>query len=377
MSDVRPTLPAPGAGAAGMRALTTNERHHLDGLRAHVRSSGIDVSSPDAVGGFVHRVHASWAADRSPVPEGMVAALGVALGDLVVAHARGARWMMRTAGSGLTPAVVSTSGHAAVLPLDDIRARWDTGCAPGWGAGYVVAAAAHLSEPTDTPTFPTPRPSSETAPHGATPSLSLSSSPAPSSLPSRSASPAPSSLPSRSASPSSSPSSSPSALPATGLPAPSASTSSPDTPSPAAPAGTVGPPRTPADLPYPPSPSAQSLALRALEQLLDTVVTDPSAARPFAVVEAGGRAETEHFDDTPAARAWVRASGASCAAIAWVGTLPDDGAPAVLVEACDARRPSLRVAHQFSPARSAGAGRARPARPVGEPLVLGNGAPLL
>ncbi|GIG22990.1 hypothetical protein Cch01nite_37140 [Cellulomonas chitinilytica] len=312
-----------------MRALTPNERHHLDGLRAHVRSSGVDTSAADAVGTFVHRTHASWVAAGGPVPEGLVAALGVALGDLVVARAAGARWMMRTAGSGLTPAVVSLSGAAAVLPLDDIRARWDTGCAPGWGAGYVVAAAAHLTEETGTtsPTVPTPRSSAETAP----------------------------------------------------LPPPAVTTSRPDvTPArSAAPNATpAGPVPTPADLPYPPSPSAQGLALRALGQMLDALAADPSA-RPFAVVEVGGRADLEEFDDTPAARAWVRASGASCAAVAWVGVLPDDGAPAVLVEACDARRPSLRVAHEYAPARPAGAGRARPARPVGDPIVLGNGAPLL
>lgn len=326
MSDVRPTLPAPGAGAAGMRALTPNERQHLDGLRAHVRSAAVDTTSADAVGTFVHRTYTAWASSGSAVPEGLVAALGVALGDLVVAGAPGARWMMRTAGAGLTPAVVSLSGHAAVLPLDDVRARWDTGCAAGWGAGYIAAAAAHLTEEPTTaaPTVPTPRPSAETAT----------------------------------------------------LPAPAATTSRPDAPHAAAPVEPAARPRTPAELPYPPSPSAQELALRALDRMLDAVAADPSP-RPFAVVESGGRADVEEFDDTPAARAWVRASGASSAVVAWVGVLPDDGAPAVLVEACDARRPSLRAAHEFAPARSAGTGRARPARPVGEPVVLGNGAPLL
>ncbi|MGY4643968.1 DUF3806 domain-containing protein [Cellulomonas sp. URHB0016] len=360
MSDVRPTLSAPGTATTGMRALTDNERQHLDGLRAHIRSSGIDTWSADAVGAFVHQVHASWALSGAPVPEGMVAALGVALGDLVVGGARGARWMMRTAGAGPTPAVVSSSGHAAVLPLDDVRARWDTGCAPAWGAGYVTAAAAHLAEQAETPTLPTPRASSESE-SGSTSETGTESG--------------------TGAGAGSGAGSGAGTETGTGTGTESRTETGTGTGVPAARAASgahVASPRTPTDLPYPPSPSVQDLALRALERLLDAVVaTGPSAVRPFAVVESGGRADIEEFDDTTAARAWVRGSGASCAAVAWVGTVPDDGSPAVLVEACDARRPSLRVAIRFSPARPAGAGRARPARAVGEPLVLGNGAPLL
>ena len=149
--------------------------------------------------------------------------------------------------------------------------------------------------------------------------------------------------------------------------------------------------RSPADLPYPPSPAAQDIALGVLDQALEAALTPGAVAVPFAVVDGSPEQghELRRFGGEPGqalqdARAWVRTSAAARAAVAWFGRLPADdtdaaavGPRAVLVEASDAGAPSLVVAHRYSAATAEGEGRARPARPVGEPVVLGQAAPLL
>ncbi|WP_421735992.1 DUF3806 domain-containing protein [Cellulomonas sp.] len=317
MTEVRPTLSLPASDAhgtaAGVRPLTPGELAHLDRARAHLRASGTDLADAGAVGALLHSMRSRWAAGpAAPVPQAMVMALGVGVGDLVVSRAPGARWALRTSGAAPTPAVVSASGADAALPLADVASRWESGCGPEWVSEYVAAASAHLT--TDAvPDVPHPR-------------------------------------------------------------------------TPARVAAATATFRTPADLPFPPSPAAQDIALGVLDQVLEAALTPGAAAAPFAVVDgspAQGH-DVRAFDGAPEvalqeARAWVRSSGAARAAVAWFGQLPADDAdrPAVLVEASDAGAPSLVVAHRYTAATPEGDGRARPARPVGEPLVLGQAAPLL
>lgn len=307
MTEVRQTLSLPASDAheivPGVRLLTTEETGHLDRARTHLRASGVDLVDTQAVGALLHTMRTRWAAGPAvPVPQATVMALGVGVGDLIVARVPGARWALRTSGPAPTPAVVSASGLDAALPLADVAARWQTGCGPEWVAEYVTAAAAHLAADVGV-----------------------------------------------------------------------------DVPNPRGPSRAAF--RTPADLPHPPSPAAQDIALGVLDQALEAALTLGGTAVPFAVVD-GGLAQdpaVRTFDGAAEARAWVRASGAARAAVAWFGQLPTDdaGEPAVLVEASDAGAPSLVVAHRYTAATPEGEGRARPARAVGEPLVLGQAAPLL
>lgn len=391
MSDVRPTLSLPASGphgtVPGVRPLTAEELGHLERARVHLRSSGADLRDPQSVGALLHSARTRWA-DGPPtdVPQAMVMALGVGVGDLVVARVPGARWALRT---GLTPspAVVSASGEDAALPLTDVGARWQTGCTPGWVAEYVTAAAAHLSagaapelpaqrtperaraldpQP-EGPTYRPSRPTSE-----GQPLASRRSTPPPAARPVEDEAIALRAL-----------------ADAAGAPdresAPDASAAEPAA-APVLPPGTR-PARTPADLPSPPSPAAQDIALGALDHALEATLAGVDAATTFALVDGPAAShEVRRFDahEAAEAREWVRASGADRAAVAWIGRLPGDssdpssvGARAVLVEASDAGAPSLVVAHRYSAPVQEGEGRARPARAVGEPLVIGQGAPLL
>lgn len=337
MSDDR-TAHAPAATMPGLRPLTPGEQGHLDQLRAHVRASRTDVSDVAAVAVLVHDTYTGWAGQPgAAVPEGVVAALGVVLGDLVVARAPGAHWVLRTAGPKPVPAVVSPDGEAAVLPLDDIRARWDIGVTPDWASGYVTAAAAHLA----VSGLPEHAPGSTPAPVVEVPQQRPPAGGA--SLPRRSTAHA---------------------------------AATPDAQAP-----TSGY-RTPGDLPHPPSPSAQDLGLRALEHALDAVVGGESPLQTFAMTHDGVRRTVQTFPGDPRetalqARAWVRASGAVCGAVAWDGELPGVDGPAVVVEASDPGRPSMVVGHGYAPARDGGEGRSRDARAVGVPVVVGPGEPLL
>lgn len=451
MTDLRPTLSDPASGAhrtpPGVRPLTADELGHLDRARAHLRASGADLTDVHAVGALLHATRTRWAAEPgAPVPQAMVMALGVGVGDLVVALVPGSRWALRTAGAAPTPAVMSRSGEDAALPLADVAARWHSGCTPAWVAEYVSAAAAHLASSAG-PDVPTPRVPARTAPE---PPADVLPTRAESTLPSRAESALPTradtalplrteaALPSRAASalPSrASVETDPAAVDAAPLPsrptadagpagyfataagafptphvtapAPGPLSSGPSRPvhtslasafsrppaaaappQPPAPAPAPGPApapayRIPADLPHPPSRAAQDIALGVLDQALAIAIASGGAAAPFAVVDGSPTQshEPRQFEGHPAraqqeARAWVRSTGATRAAVAWFGQLSAEEGAAVFVEASDAGAPSLVVAHRYS-AVSYDEGRTRPARPVGDPLVLGQDVPLL
>lgn len=318
MTDARSTLPTSASRAVdiapGIRPLTATEAAHLDRARAHLRSAGIDVADPAAVGALLHSSRSVWAEGPSSAPpSSMILALGVGVGDLLIARTPGARWALHLGSSDPTPTVVSASGLDAALPLTDVRTRWVTGCTPGWVAEYVASAAAHLvaapAEPAPAPagTVPSPREAADDRP------------------------------------------------------------------------------RTPAELPYPPTPAVQDIALGALEHALGTILAATPDPRPFVLVDGAGGPEIRTFDGAAddaqrIARAWARGSGATRAAVAWFGSLltQDAGvAPVVLVEASDPHQPSLIVAHRYAPATPSGDGRARPARPIGDPIILGQGDALL
>ena len=465
MTDLRPTLSAPASGAhgtpPGVRALTADELGHLDRARAHLRASGADLTDPQAVGALLHSTRTRWAAEPgAPVPQAMVMALGVGVGDLVVARVPGARWALRTAGSAPSPAVVSLSGEDAALPLADVATRWRTGCTPTWVAEYVAAAAAHLaalcrvtrcrhraSRPARRRTGrPTSRRRSPGRPTAPTARRSPGRTERTATLPARTGAASPTeagartpSLPTRGAAPAPGPDVVEPAL-ASALPGRPAATQpgtrgvlrerggrlphpprrrpcarSPERRS--VPAGAhaarvgvprrrpvVGTTRVPARR-HAVAPGAVAVAARRTGSRPTSPTrrrgprrTSPSAcstrrsssrsrhggaARPFAVVDGSPTQshQPHSFDGEPAralqeARSWVRTTGARACGGRLVRTPAGEDGDAVFVEASDAGAPSLVVAHRYS-AVSYDEGRTRPARPVGDPLVLGQGVPLL
>ena len=386
MTDLRPTLSVPASGAhatpPGVRPLTADELGHLDRARDYLRASGADLTDLDAVGALLHATRTRWAAEPdAPVPQAMVMALGVGVGDLVVARVPGSRWALRTAGAAPTPAVVSLSGEDAALPLADVATRWRTGCTPTWVAEYVAAAAAHLTSPA-AHDVPTPRVPTRTAPDVSRRRADAAARPvhvrrpadprAGAGLPAA-AEPAP--MPSRSAAATgpegyvaSAPPDRARRRPGAWPPELGSGPAGPHVarvrvlqgpvaaapPPPPAPEPEAAAYRVPADLPHPPSRAAQDIALGVLEQALEIALAPESSLAPFAVVDGSPTQSVEprRFEGDPAralqeARAWVRSTGAARAAVVWFGRFSAQDGDAVFVEASDAGAPSLVVAHLY------------------------------
>ncbi|UJP40872.1 hypothetical protein [Cellulomonas palmilytica] len=173
-------IPAAGAAAlaaAGMRELADDERGHLDRLRGHLAASGVPVSTVEGLGDLLQAAHAAWVttpAGQRPDPSPMITSIAVGVGDLILASAPAARWVLHVDGPTASPALLSTDGSAAVVPFADVRRRWADGAAraderaagqvpahvPGdptqpdpsdvdgdaaWLERYVTAASSHLA----------------------------------------------------------------------------------------------------------------------------------------------------------------------------------------------------------------------------------------
>lgn len=382
MTDARPVVAAtpgramPGAAAAGMRELEPAEHAHLDRLRDHLRASGAPVGSVAGLGALLGAAHGSWARSPEaarPDPSPMISAIAVGVGDLVLAGAPAARWVLRVDGGPPSPALLSADGSAAVVPFADVRRRWtgdEGGLDADWLDGYVTAASAHLAESAPVPQAPQ-APGESAVPAGPAASAGPALGQPEAALPTQRTSPH------------------------AGAPGHAAADAPRAHRRRAAPAAEepVVRYRTPAELPVVPSPEAQNLALRALDRGLSLAMTD--GPRPFAMRDDGTNVHVRWFatgpdEALPLAEAWVADGVALRAAIGWavplgpsgalvvpgLGTIPDDesavaeGADhAVVVLTSDLGSPGLVVAHRFA----AGA----PGRPVGQPLVVGPCAPVV
>ncbi|WP_029290865.1 DUF3806 domain-containing protein [Cellulomonas sp. HZM] len=419
--DADPTLMVPGPIAVGMRPLTPAEAAHLDRMRAFLRGSGADVTDASSLSALLDQTRARWASARTAeLPEAMLAALGVGLGDLVLALAPGARWVLRTAGPRPAPALLGADDAAAVVPLDDVRSRWEAG-AVAWVVDYVAAAAQHLGATASTPppvaasSAPLPH-RGGAAPSPATPARSASStagwSPAAAAPTVQSGAVQSATVQSAAAqsaaaqsgtvqsgtvqsgtvqsaaapspvTPSSGTQSAAAQSAATQSPAAqSPITQSPATPG-APPVGAARPaaaptsrraarvprPHLPGDLPEPPSVAVQMLALEVLDRALAlaTAAADPATLH---LVAADAPMPLRAATDATATRHAARLARER-AAVAWVarvdeqGRLTETGDPAVVVEAGDRGAATLVVAHRFEHG------------PVGELVIVGQGPALL
>ncbi|MFC8191058.1 hypothetical protein ACFUMH_05270 [Cellulomonas sp. NPDC057328] len=147
MHSASPTLPAgtapvaaTGAGPVLARPLTPSEVAHLDRLRAWLQDDGVDVHDPAALDARWVTLLATHAAD-APAP---AAAIGIAVGDVLVRSVPGAVWMMCPGPDGATPGVVADGRvHAPVLAVLDAHARWRLRT-PEWTVDYVRRATVHL-----------------------------------------------------------------------------------------------------------------------------------------------------------------------------------------------------------------------------------------
>lgn len=419
----------PDPTLVGPRDLTSHEHADLERLRAPLAGS-VDRTDSRALSWFWDRVVPQ---PGTAAPAGLVEWVGVALGDLLVTHVAGSRWVVCPGPSGPTLGIVGDAHPLApVVPIPDAQDRWDAG-ARGWIGGYLGAAAAHLAGVT----MPQPRVSVENVT-----SSERTTAQAPAPVDDEPPAPADSlagSFTAAGSEPDAAPAAeaeatewTPVVVPAQGTPlpsrhhAPSDGTAAaaagaaptadpgPDTAPPAAtPPAPVQPepvrpaavqptavqptavqptavqptavqptaPQRPTNLPHPPSTAAQELALRALEHALVVLRRGPFDREAFVMLvdESGTRTLACTGEPSQAlrqARDTARTSGARAVAIGWIDRhpagIPDprQGFPAVLIEASEAGAPGLKVAHRFVE-DALGTG------PLGDPVLVGEIPPLL
>ncbi|MCC2313905.1 hypothetical protein [Cellulomonas xiejunii] len=160
MDSLSPALAArsavPAAAPAFARPLTPGESAHLDRLREWLRGDGTDASVAAALDARWERLLETHPPEV-PAPAGVAAAIGIAVGDLLVASVADAVWQMCPGPDGATPGVLLVDRpHMPVLPVLDAHARWRVRSS-AWVVDYVQRAAAHLLQ--GRPAVPTPHPS--------------------------------------------------------------------------------------------------------------------------------------------------------------------------------------------------------------------------
>ncbi|MBF0686165.1 MAG: hypothetical protein IR158_00150 [Cellulomonas sp.] len=442
MDSLSPALAArsaaPAAAPAFARPLTPGESAHLDRLREWLRGDGTDASVATALDARWERLLETHPPEV-PAPAGVAAAIGIAVGDLLVASVTDAVWQMCPGPDGATPGVLLVDRpHMPVLPVLDAHARWRVRSS-GWVVDYVQRAAAHLlqgrpgvptphpspdavaarasePEPTPetepapwTPTFvedPTPEPDAEpeAEPAAWTPTFVEDPTPEPDAEPAAW-------TPAFVEDPTPEPDAEPAAWTPTFVedptpetePEPAAWTptfvedtvgavAAPEpyaapTPWEPAPETTAFPtpgrgmpvtahePLTPEDLPHRPSERVQDLALRALELALDRAVKDAAGCAPFVLVREQYDVEVLDFPNTDAGVAQARDAARAGGYTA---------AAVAWTSPADASRPYPRVVVDASSAGRPGIRVAhsflhdeRGGHEVGGPQVVGQAAPIL
>ncbi|CAL8969481.1 hypothetical protein CELL_00526 [Cellulomonas sp. T2.31MG-18] len=419
----------PDPTLVGPRDLTSHEHADLERLRAPLAGS-VDRTDSRALSWFWDRVVPQ---PGTAAPAGLVEWVGVALGDLLVTHVAGSRWVVCPGPSGPTLGIVGDAHPLApVVPIPDAQDRWDAG-ARGWIGGYLGAAAAHLAGVTmpqprvsvenvtssERTTGPAPAPVDDepSAPDDSLAGSFTASGSEPDAAPAAEAEatewtpvvvPAPGTpLPSRHHAPADGTAAATAGAAPTADPGPhtasrAAAAPAPVQPAPVQPApvepAAVQPepvrpapvqptavqptaPQRPTNLPHPPSTAAQELALRALEHALVVLRRGPFDREAFVMLvdESGTRTLACTGEPSQAlrqARDTARTSGARAVAIGWIDRrpagIPDprQGFPAVLIEASEAGAPGLKVAHRFVE-DALGTG------PLGDPVLVGEVPPLL
>ena len=153
LAEDGPSAPSPGAALADARAdgqvvlrdPTPVELVWMEELRIHLRAPDVDVTSVCDLSGLFDTYCRTWhqrpAGERWD-PNYVITALGVALGDVLVARGCGQpgdpRWMVAAGQQTTTVAVRTDRFRRTVFPVDAVARRWITS-ETGWVAGFISA----------------------------------------------------------------------------------------------------------------------------------------------------------------------------------------------------------------------------------------------
>ena len=130
-------------GQVVLRGPSPVELVWMEELRVHLRAPEVDITSVRDLSRLFDTYCQAWheraAADRWN-PNYIITALGVALGDVLVARGcgqpGGARWMVSVGQPSMTVAVRSDLFRRTIFPVDAVARRWIT-AERQWIAAFV------------------------------------------------------------------------------------------------------------------------------------------------------------------------------------------------------------------------------------------------
>ncbi|SDB96521.1 protein of unknown function [Sanguibacter gelidistatuariae] len=118
----------------------------MEELRNHLRSPEVDVTSVHELSHLFDTYCLAWHAaiesDRWD-PNYVITALGVALGDVLVAQSGGSRWMVTAGQSSTTVAVRNDLFRGTIFPVDAVARRWIT-AETRWMAPFIESMSVTL-----------------------------------------------------------------------------------------------------------------------------------------------------------------------------------------------------------------------------------------
>ncbi|MFS0704838.1 DUF3806 domain-containing protein [Cellulomonas sp. 179-A 9B4 NHS] len=137
VAEPEPTPTSAPADRHTVDELNPAERIWLAQQRALLADLCDDPTDAAAVAALFDRVRAQWAdATERPDPRPLADAFGVALGDLVVAHAPALRWAAASDRFGTEIVLAHGTPEVLVYPLASVGQYWED-ARPGWFAGQV------------------------------------------------------------------------------------------------------------------------------------------------------------------------------------------------------------------------------------------------
>ncbi|PFG35215.1 DUF3806 domain-containing protein [Sanguibacter antarcticus] len=120
----------------------------MEELRLHLRSPGTDVTSLESVSTLFDTYCQSW----HDAPEGarwnpnhVITALGICLGDILVAQSPGSHWMLAVDPRITSVAVRNDLYRGTIFPVDAVARRW-IACELGWMSAFIDATRVALHE---------------------------------------------------------------------------------------------------------------------------------------------------------------------------------------------------------------------------------------
>ncbi|MEP7763877.1 DUF3806 domain-containing protein [Sanguibacter sp. 25GB23B1] len=135
-------------GRVELREPTPVDLVWMEELRLHLRAPSTDITDLACISGLFDEYCRSW----HDAPEGerwnpnhVITALGICLGDILVAQSPGSHWMLAVDTRITTVAVRNDLYRGTIFPVDAVARRW-IACELGWMESFINATRVALHE---------------------------------------------------------------------------------------------------------------------------------------------------------------------------------------------------------------------------------------